>query len=118
MSFIDGLRHRVRVLFHRAEYERDLDEEIHFHLSVDAARNDGPDGARRRFGNVTYLKEETRRIAGLGAGDAVLQSFSVSRRRRRDDREDRWLRGIDRRAAAGGVSHGIRRVRDQPVDGQ
>ncbi|HTE47957.1 MAG TPA: ABC transporter permease [Gemmatimonadaceae bacterium] len=73
MSFIDALRHRVHVLIHRAEYERELDDEIRFHLSADTAWNGDPAGTRRRFGNVTYHREETRRTAGLGAGDALLQ---------------------------------------------
>ena len=73
MSFIDGLRHRAYVLLHRAEYERWLEDEMRFHLSVDADQQSDSDAARRRFGNVTYLMEETRRIAGLSAGDAVFQ---------------------------------------------
>lgn len=76
MSLIDGIRHRLRVLTRRAEYDRALEDEMRFHLELDAThRGSGPgDGeyaARRRFGNATYLREETRRVAGLGLIDAV-----------------------------------------------
>src|SRR5436190_22644834 len=77
MSFIDGVRHRLRVWTKRAEYERGLDDEMRFHLELDASQGartsagDAQAAARRRFGNVTYLREETRRTAGFGGADAI-----------------------------------------------
>ena len=80
MSLIDGLRHRLRVWLHRADYEREIDEEMRLHLSLDAAQQRGVDiggtaeaafAARRRFGNLTFLKEERRRVAGLDVLDGV-----------------------------------------------
>jgi putative ABC transport system permease protein len=75
MSVLDGVRHRVRVWTQRADYERQLDEEMRLHLTLDAEQHAerGAHGARRRFGNVTYLKEETRRVAGLSTFDGMLQ---------------------------------------------
>jgi predicted permease len=76
MSFIDGLRHRMRVWTRRAEYDRALEDEMRFHVELDAtqqplAQLDAAAAARRRFGNSTYLREETRQAAGLGGVDAL-----------------------------------------------
>jgi len=62
------LWHRLVALFRRRRLERDLEDEVAFHLAMREAdlRADGvPDPtaremARRRFGNVTHLKEQTR----------------------------------------------------------
>ncbi len=83
MSFLDGLRHRLRTLVRGSRYERELNEELEFHLSLDEmqAEHRGLAGdearvfARRRFGNVTYLKEETRRMAGFSLIDAARQDL-------------------------------------------
>src|SRR5437867_2223826 len=80
MSVIDGLRYRVRLWLHRDQYERDVDEETRLHLALDAAQQRAPGDAtsadaaltaKRRFGNVTYMKEERRRAAGLDLLDGV-----------------------------------------------
>ncbi len=60
--------HRLAALLRRRRLERDLDEELAFHLAMREAeyRRDGITGAaarhaaRRRFGNVAHLKEECR----------------------------------------------------------
>jgi macrolide transport system ATP-binding/permease protein len=54
------LLRRIGFLFHRADYERDLEEEMRHHLAL--LEEDGrPDAAaRRQFGNVTSVKEESR----------------------------------------------------------
>ena len=61
---------RLKALIHRRAFERDLEDEIDFHLAMrerkqqnlglgaDAARY----AARQRFGNVTLLKEDTREM--------------------------------------------------------
>ena len=62
------LVHWLAALLRRRRLERDLDEELAFHLAMREAeyRRDGITGAaarhaaRRRFGNVAYLKEECR----------------------------------------------------------
>jgi len=45
---------------HRAEFERDLEEEMRHHLALGAEDRGDPQAARRQFGNVTLLKEESR----------------------------------------------------------
>src|SRR5213078_4056484 len=80
MSFLDGLRHRLSVLRKPRSYDRELEEELRFHLSLEAMQqeyagrgalsaSDACARARRRFGNPTYHKEETRQISGLGFFD-------------------------------------------------
>jgi len=84
MSFVDGLRHQLRALTGTRQYARELDEEMHFHLSLDAMQRehaargtlsaaDARFAARRRFGNLTSLTEQTRAMAGLSFLDGVLQ---------------------------------------------
>jgi macrolide transport system ATP-binding/permease protein len=51
---------RLWFLLHRAELERDLDEEMRHHLALSAQERGGAEAARRQFGNVTSLKEQSR----------------------------------------------------------
>jgi len=60
--------HRVVALVRRRRLERDLDEELAFHLAMreadyrehGASETDARTAARRRFGSVAYLKEQCR----------------------------------------------------------
>ena len=91
MSFLDGLRHRTRVLLRRADYERELEEEFRFHLALEAAQQDhaargtitardARHAALRRFGNVSYHKEEVRQMTGLGFVDTARQDIRFALR--------------------------------------
>src|SRR5271154_5354496 len=59
---------RVKALIKRRRLERDLEEELQFHLSKRAEKNralgiaekDAHAAARRRFGNVSLIKEDCR----------------------------------------------------------
>jgi putative ABC transport system permease protein len=80
MSLIDALRHRARTLLRSDAHSRELREEIDFHLSLDSMEragdglaDDAPYAARRRFGNVTRYREETREMSGLGFFDMFRQ---------------------------------------------
>ena len=77
MSLIDAIRHRIHVLTRPREHERELEEELEFHLGLERMQQEhaahgaiSADDARfvaqRQLGNLTYYKEETRRAAGLG----------------------------------------------------
>src|SRR5437773_156587 len=55
-----GALRRLWFLLHRAELERDLDEEIRHHLALRAEERGSPEAALRQFGNVTLLKEQSR----------------------------------------------------------
>ncbi len=54
------LLRRFRFLFRRAEYERDLEEEMAHHLAMLQQGTSSGAAARKQFGNVTSLKEESR----------------------------------------------------------
>src|SRR5688500_11900761 len=86
MSLLHSLRHRLRVLFRPGEFQRSLEEETRFHLELEAMQQEhagagtvtgvaARDAARRRFGNVTSHKEETRRMSGLGFFDLLSQDL-------------------------------------------
>jgi ABC-type antimicrobial peptide transport system permease subunit len=61
---------RVKALLKRKRLERDLEEELEFHLAMRTeknralgiAANDAKTAARRRFGNVTLVKEDCREV--------------------------------------------------------
>src|SRR5687768_2785327 len=91
MSLLHGLRHRLQVLLRRSQYERELDEEFRFHLALEAAQREHaahgaltPDDARyaalRRFGNVSFHKEEVRQMTGLGFADMAKQDIRFALR--------------------------------------
>lgn len=86
MSLLDAARHRLRVWLRPSQYDRDLDEEREFHLSLDAMQREhvargaltGAEAqfaAHKRFGNTTMLKEEMRATAGLTFFDLVQQDL-------------------------------------------
>jgi putative ABC transport system permease protein len=65
---LSSMWHRLVALVRRRRLDRDLEDEVAFHLAMreaDLRAGGVPDPAagemaRRRFGNVTYLKEQTR----------------------------------------------------------
>jgi putative ABC transport system permease protein len=86
MSWIDAGRHFLRTVFRRERLERELDEEIRFHLELEAMqqqaavassgveRRESPElAARRRFGHVETIREERRLATGLALLDQLQQ---------------------------------------------
>ena len=76
MSAFHAFRYRLRALLRPGAHGRELDEEIRFHLALDAMQREhrargalsaaeARADARRRFGNVTKVTEEARQMAGL-----------------------------------------------------
>ena len=91
MSLLAAFRFRLRALLRREEFDRDLEEEIDFHLSLETMREestatgradhgDARYAARRRFGNVTHYAEETRAMTGLGFFDMARQDIRFALR--------------------------------------
>ena len=88
MSFLDGIRHRVRSLVDRRAHREEVEEEFRFHLDLEqmhqshagvepgTARNT----ARRRFGRATQHREEVRRLTGVEALDTISRSIRQSAR--------------------------------------
>jgi len=80
--------HRLRSIVLRRRLDRDLDEEIAFHLDMRAAeyRSGGatPDeaqlAARRAFGNVTSLKEHTRDMWTFPSFESIRQDVRYALR--------------------------------------
>jgi putative ABC transport system permease protein len=54
---------RLQFLLHRKQFEQDLADEMRLHLDLRAAE-DGESAARRRFGNITQLREASRGVWG------------------------------------------------------
>jgi putative ABC transport system permease protein len=88
MSLLDAVRHRLSVLVRGDVYARELADEMRFHLALDAEHDErtglSPNAAHaaalRRFGNVTYLQEETRRQTSLSLLDDVGQDLRYALR--------------------------------------
>lgn len=78
MSWLDGMRHRLRTLFRADAYERELQEEMELHLELDAVQQGDVWAARRRFGNRTGHVEEVRRHTWLNAVDSVRRDWSFA----------------------------------------
>jgi predicted permease len=53
---------RIWFYMHRAELERELEEEMRHHLALRAEDRGSVDAARRQFGNITALREESRAV--------------------------------------------------------
>ena len=88
MSSLAALRVRLRSLFRRSTVERELDEELRDHLERETERlvaggmdpGDAREAARRRFGNVEYLKEESRDARGVRVLENALRDIGAGLR--------------------------------------
>jgi putative ABC transport system permease protein len=80
MSWIDGLRHRLRTVLRPGAYDAELQEEMRFHEELGAEQQGDVGRARRRFGNRDYYREETRRMTWLGSLDVLRQDATYARR--------------------------------------
>jgi len=88
MSLLHALRHRLRILINRDAYGRELADEMRFHVALEAEHEErnglAPSVARaiarRRFGNPTYLAEETRQQTALSVLDAIGQDVRYAAR--------------------------------------
>jgi predicted permease len=54
------LLRRLRHLLERSRFDRELEEEMRHHLALSAEEQGAAEAARRRFGNVTSIKERSR----------------------------------------------------------
>jgi predicted permease len=67
MNWLAKFARRIRMLIHRQQFDADLEEEMRLHLELRQEEQlesgmsayDAQTAARRRFGNTTYLKEES-----------------------------------------------------------
>jgi predicted permease len=80
---LNDLRFRLRALFKRDAMDRELNDELHFHLEQETAKHVraglSPAEARRRaraeFGGIERIKDDTRDVRGLVALETLVQDF-------------------------------------------
>ena len=88
MDFPGELIRRLQMLFHRARFQRDLDEEMRLHVELRREQQmaAGADAelarstAVRRFGNTTRIREESQRAWGWEWLDTLLQDVRFGTR--------------------------------------
>jgi predicted permease len=79
---------RLKALVKRRELDRDLDDELQFHLAMreqklrdqGVAAEEAPYAARRQFGNVTRLKETSRELWGFRSLEILWQDLRYGAR--------------------------------------
>jgi putative ABC transport system permease protein len=79
---------RLKALIHRRAFDRDLEDEINFHLAMRERKQQnlglGADAARyatrRRFGNVTLLKEDIREMWTFAVFETLWQDVCYAAR--------------------------------------
>ena len=70
-EWLNSVQLRLRALLRRRQLERDLEDELAFHLAMreeqlgTSGTSDAGAGARRRFGNVTRIREDLREAWAL-----------------------------------------------------
>ncbi len=82
---------RLKALVRRRELDRDLDDELQFHLAMreqklreqGVAAEEAPYAARRQFGNVTRLKETSRELWGFRWLETIAQDLRYGARQLR-----------------------------------
>jgi predicted permease len=75
-----SLRLRLRALFRRRQLERDLEDELAFHLAMKAGKLGSEEAARRQFGNVTWFRETCRELWSLGRLETFWQDIRYGAR--------------------------------------
>jgi putative ABC transport system permease protein len=83
MSAVDALRYRLRALFGRRGFERELDAELRFHHDLEemqlrhagARPEEARFAARRRFGSGTRVREEIREMSAMRGLDVLGQDL-------------------------------------------
>jgi len=88
MSAFDGVKHRLSVLLRGERYAAEQERELQTHLEFETAAGirsgldtrEAEHAARRRLGNLTYYREETRRMSWLRFLDGVRQDAMYAER--------------------------------------
>src|SRR5215470_997137 len=88
-QFVCRLWRRLLSLLRRGRYEREMEEEMRFHLEMQIERNlasgmaaeEARYAARRRFGNQTWLKEASREMWSLNSIETLIQDLRYGARR-------------------------------------
>ena len=91
MDWLRELARRLSMLIHRRQFDADLEEEMRLHLELrqqeqfqsGMTADDAQAAARRRFGNATYLKEESHLAWGWEWFESVAQDIRYGLRMQR-----------------------------------
>jgi hypothetical protein len=79
MEWLSEFGRRLLYLFRRPQFDRDLDEEMRFHLEMQA-RDLGAAAASRKFGNRTLIEESSREAWGWMAAERLWQDVRYALR--------------------------------------
>jgi putative ABC transport system permease protein len=87
-DFLSDLRYRFRAIFHRAAVERELDDEMRYHLERETEKNarrglEPQEAARRariEFGGVDRFKEDARDARGVRTVETVIRDLRYAAR--------------------------------------
>jgi hypothetical protein len=79
MNWLGELARRLNMLFHRRQFDADLEEEMRLHLEMrqreqlasGMTSRDATAAARRRFGQYNYLAREKPQCLGMGMVGAL-----------------------------------------------
>jgi predicted permease len=82
-DLLSDVRFRFRAVFRRAEVERELDDELRFHLERETAKNeraglDAAEASRRarlQFGGIDHVKEEARDARGVRVLETIVRDL-------------------------------------------
>ena len=77
---INRFAKRLRALWKRGQFDRDLEDELRSHLEMNAADTGDAWGARRRFGNVTAIQEACREMRTFTAVESCWQDIRYALR--------------------------------------
>jgi putative ABC transport system permease protein len=94
MTWFRVLRGRLFALAHKAQLEKEMDEEIRFHLAMRTHENlrrgmpasAASSAATRQFGNINLIKDAWRDVTGGGALETLLQDVRFAVHMLRKDR--------------------------------
>jgi putative ABC transport system permease protein len=83
MNILLPLWRRLLSLLRKSRYEREMEEEMRFHLEMQIEQNlssgmaaeEARYAARRQFGNQTWLKEESREMWSLNSIETLIQDL-------------------------------------------
>src|SRR5262252_1008668 len=87
-QFLSQLRRRLLSLLRRGRYEREMEEEMRFHIEMQIEQNlasrmeaeEAHYAARRQFGNKTWLKEASREMWSLNSIETLIQDLRYGAR--------------------------------------
>src|SRR5437879_13845567 len=100
---------RLKGLFKRRQLDRDLEDELAFHLAKREQRNletgmeanEARYAARRQFGNVAWTKQRSHEMWTVGSREAVAQDPRNALRKRRQSTASSTVASLTRASASG-----------------